>query len=74
MDEIFVEQIVKRKTGISVVLMRVFSIIVLIMVFLLMIMLNLGILAFTIEILLIYGEYMLWCYTSIEFGKWRIFC
>ena len=26
MDEIFVEQIVKRKTGISVVLMRVFSI------------------------------------------------
>ena len=30
MDEIFVEQIVKRKTGISVVLMRVFSIIVLI--------------------------------------------
>ena len=37
MDEIFVEQIVKRKTGISVVLMRVFSIIVLIMVFLLMI-------------------------------------
>lgn len=67
MDEIFVEQIVKRKTGISVVLMRVFSIIVLIMVFLLMIMLNLGILAFTIEILIIYGEYMLWCYTSIEY-------
>ena len=53
MDEIFVEQIVKRKTGISVVLMRVFSIIVLIMAFLLMLMFNLGILAFTIEILLI---------------------
>ena len=67
MDEIFVEQIVKRKTGISVVLMRVFSIIVLIMAFLLMLMFNLGILAFTIEILLIYGEYMLWCYTSIEY-------
>ena len=65
MDEVFVEQIIKRGTSISGVLLRILSIfIVLIGV---MSILWLGILGFTLTVLLGYASYMVWSYTSVEY-------
>lgn len=65
MDEVFVEQIIKRGTNLSGILLRILSIfIVLIGV---MSMMVLGMLGFTITILLIYAAYMVWTYTSVEY-------
>lgn len=65
MDEIFVEQIIKRKTGVSGIITRILCI-VLIMAGL-MSMLILGILGLTITALIIYMTYIVWGYTSIEY-------
>lgn len=65
MEEVFVEKIIKRKTGIKEGLLRLLSIFVVIFVFLLTI--RFGMLGITITILLGYGAYMVWSYTSIEY-------
>lgn len=65
MDEVFVEQIVKRKISISGILMRAIAIIlVLAGIFSMMII---GALGLTITALLIYLTYIVWGYTSIEY-------
>lgn len=65
MDEVFVEQIIKRKINISGMLLRLLSIFI-VLIGILSIM-WLGILGFTITALLMYGAYMIWSYTSIEY-------
>lgn len=65
MDEVFVEQIVKRGTNISGVLLRILSIFVVLIG--VMSILWLGILGFTITILLGYASYMVWSYTNVEY-------
>ena len=74
MDEVFVEQIVKKKISISGILMRAIAIIfVLAGIFS---MLIIGALGLTITALLIYVTYIIWGYTSVEyeysFFKWRV--
>lgn len=65
MDEVFVEQILKRRISISGVLLRALSIfIVLISV---MTIVWLQMLGFTLTILLAYAAYMVWSYTSLEY-------
>lgn len=65
MDEVFVEQILKRRISISGVLLRALSIfIVLISV---MTIVWLQMLGFTLTILLAYVAYMVWSYTSLEY-------
>lgn len=65
MDEVFVEQIVKRRISISGILLRM------LFIFLtfagLMSMMILGMLGFTIAILLGYATYLVWAYTSVEY-------
>lgn len=65
MEEVFVELIVKRKTGIKEALLRALSVFVVLVVFLFT--MQLGILGLTITVLLGYGAYLLWVYTSIEY-------
>ena len=65
MEEVFVEKIIKRKTGIKGSLLRVLSILVVILVFFLT--LRLTILGITITILMGYLAYLVWVYTSIEY-------
>ena len=65
MEEVFVEQIIKRKTSISTILLRVLSVFVVLLVFLCT--LNLLMLGITITILLAYVAYLVWSYTSIEY-------
>lgn len=65
MDEVFVEQIIKRKTSISGIAIRAICILLVIMGF--FSMLILGVLGLTITALLIYLSYMVWSYTSIEY-------
>lgn len=65
MDEVFVEQIVKKKISISGILMRAIAIIfVLAGIFS---MLIIGALGLTITALLIYVTYIIWGYTSVEY-------
>lgn len=65
MEEVFVECIIKRKTTMSGVLMRLLAIlVVLIGVFTISF---LGMLGITITALLIYAAYLCWTYTSIEY-------
>lgn len=65
MDEVFVEQIIKRKTSASGIAIRVICIALVITGFLSMLLL--GVLGLTITALLIYGTYLLWGYTSVEY-------
>lgn len=65
MDEVFVEQILKRRISISGVLLRFFSIFVVVIG--IMSIMWLGILGFTLTVLLAYAAYMVWSYTSIEY-------
>ena len=65
MDEVFVEQIVKRRISISGILLRILLIFLTITG--LMSMMILGMLGFTIAILLGYATYLVWAYTSIEY-------
>lgn len=65
MEEVFVELIVKRKTGIKELLLRALSVMVVVFAFLLT--LQLGMLGITITILLGYVAYLAWTYTSIEY-------
>ena len=65
MDEVFVEQILKRKISISGLLLRVLSIFVVVIG--VMSMLFLGMLGFTLTVLLAYAAYMVWSYTSVEY-------
>lgn len=65
MDEVFVEQILKRKISISGLLLRVLSIFVVLIG--VMSMLFLGMLGFTLTVLLAYAAYMVWSYTSVEY-------
>lgn len=65
MDEVFVEQIVKRQTNISGVLLRIFSVFVVLIG--VMSILWLGILGFTLTVLLGYASYMVWLYTNVEY-------
>lgn len=65
MSEVFVERIIKRKTSLKGMLLRLFSIvIVLIGVFSIFL---LGILGITITAVLIYVAYLCWIYTNIEY-------
>ena len=65
MDEVFVEQIVKRRISISGILLRMLFIFLTLAG--LMIMMILGMLGFTIAILLGYATYLVWAYTSVEY-------
>lgn len=65
MEEVFVEKIIKRKTGIKEVLLRILSVFTVIFVFLLT--MSLSILGLTITILVGYVAYLAWVYTSIEY-------
>lgn len=65
MEEVFVELIVKRKTGLKEALLRALTVFVVLFAFLVTI--QWGILGITITILLIYGAYLVWTYTSIEY-------
>lgn len=65
MDEVFVEQIVKRRISISGILLRMLFIFLTLVG--LMSMMILGMLGFTIAILLGYATYLVWAYTSVEY-------
>ena len=65
MDEVFVEQIIKRRPSLSIMMLRTVSIVIVPIIFLLL--LRYGIFAFTVTALVIYGVYMIWVYTSIEY-------
>lgn len=65
MDEVFVEQILKRKITISGVLLRILSIFIVLIG--LMSIMWLQMLGFTLTVLLAYGAYMIWVYTSLEY-------
>lgn len=67
MDEVFVEHIIKRKTTASTVMLRAGSILLTIVLFFLTILSGLGILSLTLLALMIYGVYMLFAMTSIEY-------
>jgi hypothetical protein len=65
MDEVFVERIIKRKTGGSGIALRLLAVlIVLIGVFSITF---LGMLGITITVLLGYVAYLCWTYTSVEY-------
>lgn len=65
MDEVFVEQIVKRRISISGILLRMLFIFLTLAG--LMSMMILGMLGFTIAILLGMQTYLVWAYTSVEY-------
>ena len=65
MDEVFVEQIIKRRINASSLLLRIVS--VLIVLLSLLMIGRLFMLGITISILLIYGTYLIWSYTSVEY-------
>ena len=65
MDEVFVEQIVKRRISISGILLRMLFIFLTLAG--LMSMMILGLLGFTMAILLGYATYLVWAYTSVEY-------
>ena len=65
MEEVFVELIIKRRTGLKEFLLRALSVMVVIFVFLMTI--GLGMLGITITVLLGYVAYLAWTYTSIEY-------
>lgn len=65
MNEVFVEQIIKRKTSIKGMCLRMLAIL---LVFAgLFSMLFLGVLGFTITALLVYGAYLIFNQTSVEY-------
>ena len=65
MEEVFVELIIKRRISFSGLALRFLS------AFMVLIgvlsILRLGVLGLTITILLIYGAYLVWSYTSVEY-------
>lgn len=65
MDEVFVEQILKRRINISGFLLRILSIFVVLIG--IMSIMWLEILGFTLTVLLAYGAYLVWSYTSVEY-------
>lgn len=65
MEEVFVEKIIKRRTGIKGSLLRALSVFAVILVFLLT--MSLSVLGLTITILMGYVAYLVWTYTSIEY-------
>lgn len=65
MDEVFVEQILKRRITISGVLLRILSIFIVLIG--IMSIMWLQMLGFTLTVLLAYGAYMIWSYTSLEY-------
>lgn len=65
MDEVFVEQILKRRVNVSGFLLRILSVFVVLIGF--MSILWLGMLGFTLTILLGYAAYLVWSYTSVEY-------
>lgn len=65
MEEVFVEFIIKRRTGIKEAMIRTLSVMVVFFAFLFT--LQLGMLGITITILLGYVAYLAWTYTSIEY-------
>ena len=65
MDEVFVEQILKRRISISGLLLRILSIFIVLIG--IMSMMWLGMLGFTLTVLLAYAAYMIWSYTSVEY-------
>lgn len=65
MEEVFVEQIIKRRINASSLLLRIIS--VLIVLLSLLMIGRLFMLGITISILLIYGTYLVWSYTSVEY-------
>ncbi len=65
MDEIFVEQLIKRKLSMSALLLRMVSVLI---VFIgVLSILWLGILGMTLTVLLAYAAYLIWGYTSVEY-------
>ena len=67
MDEIFVEQIVKRKTSVPMILARILMIIGVILITFLMLLMGFGMIAFTVGALLIYCVYLFFAYTNVEY-------
>lgn len=65
MEEVFVEQIIKRKISGSGLLLRFLSILIVLLSLLLVFFL--GMLGITITVLLCYLTYLCWTYTSIEY-------
>lgn len=65
MDEVFVEQILKRRITISGILLRVLSIFIVLIA--IMSVMWLQMLGFTLTVLLAYAAYLVWSYTSIEY-------
>lgn len=65
MDDIFVERIVKRKVDAKGILFRVLA--VTLTVLSLVTVLFLGMLGITLTILIAYGTYLVWMYTSVEY-------
>lgn len=65
MEEVFVELIIKRKTGLKEVLLRALSVVVVLFVFLMT--LQLMMLGITITILVGYAAYLVWTYTRVEY-------
>lgn len=65
MEEVFVELIVKKRTGLKEALLRTLS--VLVVIFALLFTMQLGMLGITITVLLGYVAYLAWTYTSIEY-------
>lgn len=65
MAEVFVEQIIKRRTGVSNTILRVLAVFVAILSTLLISLL--GMIGFSITIFVIYAVYLVFCYTSVEY-------
>lgn len=66
MAEVFVEQIVKRRTGVSNTILRILAVFVAVICAVTLIPM-LGMIGFSITILVIYGVYMVFSYTSVEY-------
>lgn len=65
MAEVFVEQIIKRKTGVSNSILRLLAVIV--AMFSTLLIPWFGMIGVTITILVVYGVYMVFSYTSVEY-------
>lgn len=65
MGEVFVEQIIKRRTGISNTILRFLAVCVAVLTTLLIPVL--GMLGFTIVVFVVYGVYLVFSYTSVEY-------
>ena len=65
MDEVFVEQILKRRINISGILLRMLSVLIVLIAVLSIMWLQM--LGFTLTVLLAYAAYLVWSYTSVEY-------